>query len=440
MIQLPDLSAAIGQTIGDPRRAATIAENAVGDLSRHGQTFNTFIGVDRKPAPKPDRVKDSLLGCVFSVKDNIDVAGLVTTCGSRVFKDAPPASKDSWIVAALRDAGAQCIGKNNMHEFALGDTGENPVFGTTANPWDQTRNCGGSSGGSASAVALRQVHLAIGTDSGGSVRVPAGFTGIVGFKPTPGTLPLAGVSGAAWTIDNLGLFTATVTDLSIIWDAIVGPAIPAKPKYLRLGYLADDSMGLVEPEVWARYLGAIEMLRNAGVKMVGISMEGFADGPFICMSIAYPEIASLHYELLRDRPDLYDPNIRGLISLGDIWSSRVYLDAQRMRTVFSRRFADVLAPFDAIVTPTAAVQPPKIGSPARVAADALEKAAYTNQRFTVLFNIIGYPALSLPSGFDGDGLPTAVQIIGRPGADGGLLDIALGVEEIFGVMPPPVVP
>lgn len=430
---LPDLASSLRRAKSDPATAPMLARTAAAEVGEGG--FNTFISVDLAAAPKQDRKSDELLGCVFSVKDNIDVAGLVTTCGSRVFQGATPAETDSWIVAALRDVGAQCVGKNNMHEFALGATGVNAAFGTTANPWDRSRNCGGSSGGSASAVALRQVHLALGTDSGGSVRMPAGFTGITGFKPTPQTLPMDGVVGAAWTIDCLGLFTATVADLNLVWNAIVPPTkLPAR-KPLRLAYLADDSMGRVEPGVWAKYLQTVETLRKSGVEMVGISIAGFNDCPFVCMSIAYSEIASLHYEPMRAKPHLYDQEIRGLICLGDIWSARHYLDAQRLRTVFRKRFADILAPFDAVLTPSVAIQPPKIGVPAHVTGDPQAQALYTVMRFTVLFNVIGYPAISVPSGLDGDDLPTGVQIIGRPGQDAVLLDIAQRVEDVLGPMP-----
>ena len=436
---LPDLPTALRLASGDPQKATALARAAAAEAAgRDG--FNAFNSLDLETSPKQDRTSDALLGCVFSVKDNIDVAGLVTTCGSRVFQDDPPAATDAWIVAALRNAGAQCIGKNNMHEFALGATGNNQVFGNTPNPWDTSRNCGGSSGGSASAVALRKVHLSLGTDSGGSVRMPAGFTGIVGFKPTPKTLPMDGVAGAAWTIDCLGPFTETVADLRTIWDAIVPAQEVAARKAPRFGYLADDSMGRVDPGVWAHYLDTVEKLRASGAEMVPIAISGFNDGPFVCMSIAYPEIASLHYEPLRSKPHLYDQEIRALICLGEIWSSRHYLDAQRLRTVFRQRFAELLAPFDAIVTPSVAIQAPRIGEPAHVDGDPPAQALYTVMRFTVLFNCIGYPAISVPSGLDQDGLPTGVQLIGRPHRDAVLLDLAQRVEDVLGPMPaPPVV-
>ena len=433
---LPSLADAMHLARSKRASAAEIAKDAIVSLARHRE-FNSFIDIAQDAAAQPVRSSDALLGCVFSLKDNIDVAGMRTTCGSRVFADAPPASEDSWIAASLKNAGAICIGKNNMHEFALGATGENTVFGTTMNPWDRSRGVGGSSGGSASAVALRQVHLSLGTDSGGSVRMPAGLSGIVGFKPTAGALPLTGVAGAAWTIDSLGLFTATVADLRTVWAAIVPHGSEPAPARLRIGYLADESMGRVEPGIWNRYMAAVEKLLANGSEMVPVSLPGFTDCPFIAMTVAYAEVASQHHELLRTEAALYDQAIRGLICLGEIWSSRHYLDAQRLRSVFRQRFARIQAPFDTILTPSVAIQPPKIGVPAHVTGDPQAQGLYTVMRFTVLFNCTGHPAISVPSGLDDDGLPTGVQLIGRPGRDASLLEIARRVEDVLGTMPAP---
>ena len=433
---LPSLSSTLDLTRSKRATAREVAEDAIASLATQ-EEFKSFISVARSGAPSPGRKSDALLGCIFSLKDNIDVAGMRTTCGSRVFADALPATEDSWIAAALKNAGAVCIGKNNMHEFALGATGENPVFGTTINPWDKTRGVGGSSGGSASAVALRQVHLSLGTDSGGSVRMPASLSGIVGFKPTAGALPMTGVAGAAWTIDSLGLFTTTVADLRTVWSAIVLGRAEAAPKRMRIGYLGDDSMGRVEPGIWAQYLGVVEKLRKAGTEMVPVSLPGFGDCPFVVITVAYAEIASLHHELLRTKAPLYDQPIRGLICLGEIWSSRHYLDAQRLRSVFRQRFADIQAPLDAVLTPSVATQPPKIGVPAHVTGDPPAQGIFTVMRFTGLFNCTGHPAISVPSGLDGDGLPTGVQLIGRPGRDAALLEFAQRVENVLGTMPAP---
>jgi aspartyl-tRNA(Asn)/glutamyl-tRNA(Gln) amidotransferase subunit A len=434
---LPKLAQALAAAGGDPEKAAAIARSASSDAMPHGGHHYSFISLAANPEPDPVRRSDALLGCVFSAKDNIDAAGFTTTCGSRLFVDAPPATTDSWIVARLKQAGAQCIGKNNMHEFALGATGINKVFGNTVNPWDKSRNVGGSSGGSAGAVALRQVHLSIGTDSGGSVRMPAAFTGITGYKPTPGILPMDGVAGEAWSIDCLGLFTTTVADLTTIWRAIVPNELSPARRRLRLAYLNDDSMGRADPIVWDQYQATVERLRKGGAELTAISIPGFGKCPYVCISIVYPEVASAHYELMRARPHEYDQHIRSLICLGELWSSRNYLDAQRLRSVLRERFAGIIAPYDAVLTPTVPIQPPRNGEPAHVPGDPPTQSLYTLIRFTVAFNVIGYPAISVPSGLDRDGLPSGLQIIGKPGGDWALLDVSQCVEDVLGVMPAP---
>jgi aspartyl-tRNA(Asn)/glutamyl-tRNA(Gln) amidotransferase subunit A len=440
-VALPDLASAVAQARSGPDSAERIAAEAIAALQVDGGRFKSFISVAATPTKNVPLTSRELLGCVFSVKDNIDVAGMRTTCGSSVLIDAPPARQNAWIVSALEAAGAVCIGKNNMHEFALGATGENRAFGTTANPWDERRSVGGSSGGSANAVALRQVHLAIGTDSGGSVRQPGCFAGIVGFKPTMAALPMAGVAGSCWTLDCLGLFTTQVSDLARVWSVLVAHdrAQVTAPARLRVGYLSDDSWGRADSEVWRHYLAAVGRLQESGFETVPLSMPGFNDSIYVAMVVAYAEVASQHVELIRNKPELYDQAIRGLIALGEVWSSRLYLDAQRLRPVLRRRFAAIAAPFDALLTPTVAIQPPTIGIPPRVNGDSEGHDLYTFSRFTVPLNVIGYPAISIPCGLDNDGLPIGIQIIGKPGQDLVLLRIAQRAEETLGVMPPPPV-
>jgi aspartyl-tRNA(Asn)/glutamyl-tRNA(Gln) amidotransferase subunit A len=437
---LPSLAEALAAGAGDPGAAAAIARQAAAALGSDGGVHRSFIRIAAAPEPDPARTSDALLGCVFSVKDNIDEAGFPTTCGSRVLEDAPPAAADAAVVARLKAAGAVSVGKNNMHEFALGATGLNTRFGTTANPWDMSRNVGGSSGGSASAVALRQVHLSLGTDSGGSVRMPASFTGIAGFKPTFGAIPLGGVAGAAWSIDSLGFFTATASDQRAVWSALRPDDVaPPRRGPLRLAYLHDESMGRVEPAVWAHYRAGIEKLRQAGAELTPVSLTGFELAPYLCIATVYPEVTSAHHELLRAKPALYDQAIRGLICLGEAWSARLYLDAQRLRSVLRDRFARIIAPHEAVLTPTVPIQPPKIGVAAHVEGDPEGGGLFTLIRFTVLHNVTGYPGISVPSGLDRDGLPGGLQVIGRPREDAALLQVAAAIETIVGPTPAPPV-
>jgi aspartyl-tRNA(Asn)/glutamyl-tRNA(Gln) amidotransferase subunit A len=436
---LEGLAASRKMVGSDRNRAVHLAQQAADAARPFGGEGRSFISIveDVAAAAAQSPTSDALLGCIFSVKDNIDQRGLVSTCGSALYANGPAAAEDAVVVKQMRAAGAISIGKNNMHELALGATGINARFGTTTNPWDTSRGVGGSSGGSALAVALRQVHVAFGTDSGGSVRLPAAMCGVVGFKPSPGWISLAGVVGAAWTIDCVGVFTEDVPSAAAVWDAI-GPAQPApQNRAQRLAYLKDQSMGRVQPPVWERYLATVEDLRRAGFDLTGISIDGLAAGPQICISVAYAEIASLHYEQMRKRAELYDPAILALLYLGELWSGRNYVDAQRARSMLEARFRRIIEPFDAVLTPTLAVQPPKIGEPAAVAGDAPDAELYTLMRFTVTFNVIGYPAISVPAGLDRDGLPFGLQAVGKPGRDRILLGVAKRLEHVLGAMPPP---
>jgi aspartyl-tRNA(Asn)/glutamyl-tRNA(Gln) amidotransferase subunit A len=422
---------------GDHGRATALARAAASELRHSPDNSHSFISIADDSAIGDGVAAGPLLGCVVSVKDNIDVRGLPTTCGSRLFEDHRPDS-DAWVVTALQKVGAHCIGKNNMHELALGATGINSRFGATTTPWDARRSAGGSSGGSAVAVARRQVHISLGTDSGGSVRLPAAMCGIVGFKPTAGALPLDGVEGAALTMDSLGLFATEVGDIRRVWDAI-GPRQRGsrRRRQLRLGYLHDDSMGRVDTRVWERYLETVEHLRQSGMNLTGISVPGLSAAPHVCVSVVYPEVASLHYDLVRQHPELYSSDIRGLIYLGELWSARNYVDAQRLRGVLRDRLRAIAEPFDAILTPTAAIQPPRIGDKAQVEGDPPGSELYTFIRFTVALNATGYPGISVPAGLDQDGLPVGLQVIGKPRGDTTLLDVAQQIENVLGVMPAP---
>ena len=272
-----DLATALRQVAGDPAKAAQLARAAAAAVRPTDPPYHAFISVDPDPRAAADRHSDALLGCVFSIKDNIDLAGFRTTC-SAMLADAPIATADAWIVKALKRAGAVCIGKNNMHEFALGATGASPMFGTTVNPWDHGRNVGGSSGGGASAVALRQVHLSLGTDSGGSVRMPASFTGITGFKPTPGVLPMDGVAGDLDPRLPRPVHADRRRPAHDLAGDRRGRAGAAEPPAAP-GISQRTIHGGVHPVVWAQYQAALERLRGAGLDLVPISIEGFRPLP-----------------------------------------------------------------------------------------------------------------------------------------------------------------
>lgn len=432
-MSLPELTQSLAACDNRPEEALALARAAAQAVRTCDPDPHSFISLVPPPEITKDLRPGPLLGCIFSVKDNIDIQGVPTTCGSRLFEDSL-AYSDARAVQILKDAGAQCIGKNNMHELALGATGINPRFGTTTNPWDESRIAGGSSGGSAVAVALGQVHVALGTDSGGSVRQPAAMCGIVGFKPTGGEISLDGVQGAAWSIDHVGIFASNVGDVAKVWDNLGAERSKARTGPIRIGYLQDDSMGRVDPPVWSAYMATIEELKRSKLDMTGISLPNLTSAPYICVSVVYPEIASQHHDLVRERPEMYSDEIRTIVYLGELWSARNYLDAQRLRVAMEVDFRARTFQYDAVLTPTVAVQPPPIGEPAHVTGDPEGPALYTMMRFTAPFNVIGYPAISIPAGSDHNGLPFGLQVVGKPHRDNDLLDIAHRMEDRLGPM------
>jgi aspartyl-tRNA(Asn)/glutamyl-tRNA(Gln) amidotransferase subunit A len=435
-VMIPDFVESIADSQQDHEKAASLAQSVASWLLSPESDSSSFISISRPSDFSEESPRGRLSGCIYSVKDNIDVLGLPTTCGSRLFQNREPSS-DAWLVRRLRNAGAHCVGKNNMHELALGATGVNPTFGTTRNPWAQERIAGGSSGGSAVSVALRQVHVAIGTDSGGSVRLPAAMCGVVGFKPTGGSVPLDGVQGAAWSIDNIGLFATAVADVASVWEEI-RPSVDAKRHRTgRIAYLEEDRTGAVAQPVWDAYLAAIRQLQAGGLDLIGVSIPHLDAAPYVCVSVVYPEVASQHRELVRNHADLYSEDIRNLIYLGELWSARNYIDAQRLRSALEAEFRMHMTPYDAILMPTAAVQPQTIDEASQAAVKSSNDDLYTLMHYTVLFNVIGYPAISIPAGTDSDGLPVGLQAVGWPRDDIGLLEIAQTIEDHLGKMPAP---
>jgi aspartyl-tRNA(Asn)/glutamyl-tRNA(Gln) amidotransferase subunit A len=240
------------------------------------------------------------------------------------------------------------------------------------------------------------------------------------------------------TLDCLGILSTEVSDVMTIWDALDLPVTSnAGSGSIRLAYLQDESMGRVNPRVWERYQETIDCLKREKFDLTGISIKGFETSPHVAVSVAYPEIASAHMELMRSSATLYDPTILALLYLGELWSGRNYLDSQRARTLLCQRFRRIISPFDVVLTPTVAAQPPLIGEPAQVEGDLPGTELSTLMRFTVPFNVVGYPAISVPAGLDSDGLPVGLQLIGSPNSDASLLKIARQVEGVLGIMPSP---
>jgi aspartyl-tRNA(Asn)/glutamyl-tRNA(Gln) amidotransferase subunit A len=417
--------------------------------------FHAFISLDyeraRGEAAELDheletgRDRGPLHGIPVSVKDNIATAGFPTTFGSAIGRGFQSGG-DAEVVRRLKAAGAVVVGKNNLHEFALGPTNANAVYGDVPNPWDLSRIPGGSSGGSAAAVALGEVFASLGSDSGGSVRMPAAMCGLVGLKPTHGRVSLRGLLGGAPSMDHIGPLTRGVRDAAYVHDAIAGydpedpesepgpvPSVVAEigkgVAGLRIGVVADQSMGAVRDEIVAAVKKSAAALAEAGAEVSFTTIDAVELAPYAAVAVAYPEVSAVHGEWIRHRRQDYAADIRPLIDLGQIFSASQYMLAQRSRRHLVRQLDLALEPFDVVAMPTTAVTAGRRdGVPEPLPGDAGTSTLFTLIRFTVLFNMTGYPALSIPCGLDQKGLPIGLQLAGRPDSEPLLMRVASALE------------
>ncbi len=371
-----------------------------------------------------------LHGIPVSVKDIFPVAGVKNTAGSKVFADFVAAA-DCEVVRRLRAAGAVIFGKNHLHEFAYGVTNNNPHYGPARNPWNPDCVPGGSSGGSGVAVAAGIGYGSLGSDTGGSIRIPASLCGVSGLKPTYGRVSRAGVFPLAWSLDHCGPLARTVADLAALLEAIAGfdgadPASAAVPvddyrggltgevRELRVGVAANFFFDDVAPEVEQAVRAAAQTLAGLGaaVREVALPFIEYA-GPAATV-ISMSEAAAFHHRLLAERAEAYGADVRARLEFGLALPAAVYLHAQRARRLILEQVLDVFREIDVLVTPATPVTAPRIGQ-ARVEVNGRDyDVRSTLTRFSSPFNLVGFPALVVPCGFDGRGLPVGLQIVGRP--------------------------
>src|SRR5512143_953484 len=303
--------------------AVDLLDASLAAIAEHGARTNAFILVDAEGARAAARVADDerrrgvargpLHGMPISIKDLVDVAGQPTTAASRV-RAEHIASHDAPVVRRLRDAGAVLIGKTNLHEFALGTTSEESAFGAVHNPHDVSRSAGGSSGGSAAAVATGMGLASLGSDTGGSIRIPAAACGIVGLKPSLGEVPTDGVVPLSGTLDHVGPITRSVMDAAQMWAVIAGRMMPRievlSPSALRLGALGDYFTALLSSDVRAAFDEALEQLRSTGMSIESRTVEGTGAIVDTYVNISLPEAALWHAPNLDARAADYQPPVR----------------------------------------------------------------------------------------------------------------------------------
>ena len=389
------------------------------------------------------RDRGPLHGIPISLKDNIYTAGIRTTAGSKILKDFIP-TEDAAVVGQLKDAGAVIVGKTNMHEFAYGVTSNNPHYGAVHNPWDLSRIPGGSSGGSAAAVAAGLCYGSIGTDTGGSIRIPASLCGIVGLKSTLGRVSVDGVIPLSPLLDCVGPLARTVHDAALLFGTILN-RVKGKPSrraftqsaaYLRkftLGIPKDFFLDLVSPDVLAVFDKAIRVLKKQRVTFKQVSLSLIKETEDAGNQIAWPEATHYHQQAgwFPSRAAEYGEDVRSRLEMGTKVPAITYLSALELREKFIRQFRVALedASVDAIAVPTTSITAPLIGEEIVHLGGHDRATRALMLRANRPANLAGVPAISVPCGFTPAGLPVGLQLIGATAGEHLLLQIARAFEQ-----------
>ena len=430
------------------------------------ESFRAADRADRKI--RQGEFNSCLTGIPVAVKDNICTAGIKTTCSSRMLGNFVP-PYDATVIRHLRQAEAVMIGKTNMDEFAMGSSTENSAVKITRNPWDPERTPGGSSGGSAAAVAADQCLAAFGSDTGGSIRQPAACCGIVGIKPTYGLVSRYGLIAFASSLDQIGCLVKDVTDAALFlgeiarYDSLDSTSVSRDSEdYLRamgrgirgmrIGMPKEYLIAGIDPEIEKAVFHAVEVWKSQGAEVMEISLPHTAYAVATYYILATAEASSnlerydgvkfgYRAEGVRSLNELYEktraegfgPEVKRRIMLGTYVLSAGYYDAyykkaQQVRTLFIRDFADAFQKVDVIVTPTAPTTAFKIGEKSR---DPLQM--YLSDIFTISANLAGIPAISIPGGISSTGMPIGLQVMGPCFGESNLLRAAYAFEQASGL-------
>jgi len=406
--------------------------------------LGAFISLDYDGAMRTAQILEKsltkklppLYGVPIAVKDLIDVAGLKTTAGSLFFKDNF-AKDDAFVIQQLKKAGAIIVGKTNLHEIALGVTNNNPHFGACRNPHDPTRISGGSSGGSAVAVATNMVLAALGTDTGGSIRIPSALCGVVGLKPTYGRVSVRGVMPLSWHLDHVGPIANSVEDAWIVLKVISKhdvqdpfsqkaplrePDFEKFPKGMKVLKVTGDFVSRADERILKIVDEACHVLKRLGAVIEEKPLEWLKDAAAANGLITQTEAAAFHRERLKDRPELFSDDVRQRLMEGASTSGVDYAQARKVQTMTKHNFKQLFSQYDLLVLPTVPIVAPFIEGE-----NAVEMARRLT-RFTAEFNISHLPAISVPFGRV-DNLPVGVQFVTKWWREDLLVQVAHAFER-----------
>lgn len=429
-------------------------------IERLDPLLRAFVRVDgdraladarvREAEARAGRFRGPLHGVPLAYKDLFVVTGYPTGCGTR-FPEYFRADREATAVARLTAAGAITLGKLNMTELALGPFGDNSHLGDVQNPWRPGHAAGGSSSGSGAAVAAGLVAGALGTDTGGSVRLPAACCGVVGLKPTYGRVSRAGVMPLSWSLDHVGPLARTVQDVALLFQVMAGPD-PADPtasgrpvpdcvaalegpvRGLRVGVPENYYWDGVDPEVVAATRAALGRLADLGLQLCQIRVPDPRPAVEVAQVVARCESAAIHARVVRETPEALQPAVRARLQVGLHVSAHDYLQALRLRSRLTRAFLEeVFAAVDLVAAPTLPEPPPPL---AAVTAGTTPEVVERMGRFSRLtrpWNTLGLPVLTLPCGFSAAGLPLGLQLAGRPFDEATVLRVGHALEQALGL-------
>jgi aspartyl-tRNA(Asn)/glutamyl-tRNA(Gln) amidotransferase subunit A len=431
-----------------------VTEAILDRVEKYNPQVNAYIKVNADQAMESAKEAESeimkghyrgaLHGIPMALKDIFYVKGEVATMGSKIHKDFV-ADYDATVVSKLKEAGVVFTGTLNMHEYAWGGTNNNPHFGPCRNPWNLETIPGGSSGGSGAAVAADMTIASLGTDTGGSIRIPASFCGIVGLKPTHGRVSKYGVFPLSWSLDHIGPMTKTVTDAAILMEAIAGydkndPTTIDIPTASYTDYLSEDIKGLVigineeyyfkdvDQGVEKLVRDGIEILKAMGVEVKTVSIPSIKHSYFTEMMTILGEASAIHHNNLKKRSQDFGEDVRLSLELGEIPSAVDYVQAQQMRRKLIHDFDQVFKSIDLLIAPTMPFTAPIIGQATTMINDQKISVFDNLIRFQSPSNLTGLPSLTLPCGLS-KGMPVGMQLIGKAFREEILLKVAYAFER-----------
>lgn len=454
LCDLPMLEVA-SQIRSRKRSPVEVTEAVLQRIAALNDTLNTYITILTDSALAEARTAEReigagtyrgpLHGVPLSIKDLFFTKGVRTTAASRVLADHVP-DEDAAVVERLRAAGAVLVGKTNMLEFAYAAVHDD--YGPSPNPWDQSRSSSGSSSGSAVAVAAGMGYGSIGSDTGGSIRLPASYCGIVGLKPTYGRVSRFGGIPVSWSADHFGPMTRTVADTAALLYAIAGedPRDPTSgpvpvPDYLacleegirgkRIGIADAYLRQHVDPAVQAVMSEALATLQGLGAELIEISLPSPGDAVPALLAILMPEATAFHLPWLRSHPEMYSPAVRERLELGAVTPAVSYIQAQQARRQITDGFLAAMrsAKIDLLVTPTGPTPATPLEGDLVTGDEADPDVLAALINFTGPFDLTGFPAISIPAGFTPGGLPVGMQLVARPWQEAPLLAAAHAYEQ-----------